>query len=122
MLNKIVISFIAAIIFGIVDVFNIFLIEDYLHPVIKRILGLDNESLTIISGSLAVIVSIITAIIVHYYLSTKYKYITRYPLVDIVGLIIGTIIFLFILKLYYKLRIQYSAIKHHIKKQDRYIH
>ena len=100
MLNKILISFIAAIIFGIVDVFNIYLIEDYLHPVIKKILGLDEESLTIISGSLAVIVSIITAIFVESYLSHQYKYITRYPAIDIIGLIIGTILFLFILKLY----------------------
>ena len=40
MLNKLVISFIAAVIFGIVDVFNIYLIEDYLHPVIKKRLDL----------------------------------------------------------------------------------
>ncbi len=122
MLNKLVISFIAAVIFGIVDVFNIFLIEDYLHPAIKRILELDEESLTIISGSLAVIVSIISAIIVEYYLSRKYKYIIRYPTIDIIGLIVGTILFLFMLKLYYKLRTEYSDIKHHIKKEERYIY
>lgn len=121
MLNKLVISFIAAVIFGIVDVFNIYLIEDYLHPVIKKALGLDKESLTIISGSLAVIVSIITAIIIESYISSKYKYITRYPTVDIIGLIIGTILFLFILKLYYKLRKEYSNINHHVKKEERYV-
>jgi uncharacterized protein YacL len=122
MLNKLVISFIASIIFGIVDVFNIYLIEDYLHPVIKKKLGLDKESLTIISGSLAVIVSIITAIIIESYLSSKYKYIVRYPTTDIIGLIIGTILFLFILKLYYKLRKEYSNINHHVKKEERYIY
>ena len=121
MLNKIIISFIAGIIFGIVDVLNIFLIEDYLHPSIKKFVGVDKESLTIISGVLAVIVSIITAIFVEYFLLKKYKYIIRYPLIDIIGIIIGTILFLFVLKLYYKLRKEYSYIKHHIKTEDRYI-
>lgn len=122
MLNKLVISFIAAVIFGIVDVLNIYLIEDFLHPVIKKAFGLDKESLTIISGSLAVIVSIISAIFVESYLSRKYKYIIRYPTVDIIGLIIGTILFLFGLKLYYKLRKEYSNINHHVKKEERYIY
>ena len=122
MLNKIAISFIAAVIFGIVDVFNIYLIEDYLHPVIKKAFGLDEESLTIISGSLAVIVSIISAIFVESYISSKYKYITRYPTVDIIGLIIGTILFLFGLKLYYKLRKEYTTINKHVKKEERYIY
>jgi hypothetical protein len=122
MLNKLVISFIAAVIFGIVDVLNIYLIEDFLHPVIKKAFGLDKESLTIISGSLAVIVSIISAIFVESYLSRKYKYIIRYPTVDIIGLIIGTILFLFVLKLYYKLRKEYSNINHHVKKEERYIY
>jgi hypothetical protein len=121
MLNKIIISFIAAIIFGIVDVFNIFLIEDYLHPYIKKIVGVDKESLIIISGVIVVIVSIITAIFVEYFLSKKYRYIIRYPLIDIIGIIIGTILFLFVLKLYYKLRKEYSNIKHHVKKEERYI-
>ena len=121
MLNKIIISFIAGIIFGIVDVFNIFLIEDYLHPSIKKFIGVDKETLTIVSGVLAVIVSIITAIFVEYFLVKKYKYINRYPLIDIVGIIIGTILFLFVLKLYYKLRKEYSNIKHHVKKEERYI-
>ena len=121
MLNKIIISFIAAIIFGIVDVFNIFLIEDYLHPYIKKIVGVDEESLIIISGVIVVIVSIITAIFVEYFLSKKYRYIIRYPLIDIIGIIIGTILFLFVLKLYYKLRKEYSNIKHHVKKEERYI-
>ena len=114
MINKIIISFIAGIIFGIVDVFNIFLIEDYLHPSIKKFIGVDKETLTIVSGVLAVIVSIITAIFVEYFLVKKYKYINRYPLIDIVGIIIGTILFLFVLKLYYKLRKEYSNIKHHV--------
>jgi len=122
MLNKLVISFIAAVIFGIVDVLNIYLIEDYLHPVIKKAFGFDEESLTIISGSLAVIVSIISAIFVESYLSRKYKYIIRYPTVDIIGLIIGTILFLFGLKLYYKLRKEYSNINKHVKKEERYIY
>ena len=122
MLNKIAISFIAAVIFGIVDVFNIYLIEDYLHPVIKKAFGLDEESLTIISGTLAVIVSIISAIFVESYLSRKYKYITRYPTIDIIGLIIGTILFLFGLKLYYKLRKEYTTINKHVKKEERYIY
>jgi uncharacterized membrane protein len=121
MINKIIISFIAGIIFGIVDVFNIFLIEDYLHPSIKKFIGVDKETLTIVSGVLAVIVSIITAIFVEYFLVKKYKYINRYPLIDIVGIIIGTILFLFVLKLYYKLRKEYSNIKHHVKKEERYI-
>ena len=122
MLNKLIISFIAGIIFGIVDVLNIFLIEDYLHPSIKKFVGVDEETLTIISGVLSVIVSIITAIFVEYFILKKYKYIIRYPLIDIIGIIIGTILFLFVLKLYYKLRKEYSNIKHHIKKEDRYIH
>lgn len=122
MSNKIIISFIAGVIFGIVDVLNIFLIEDYLHPSIKKFVGADEETLTIISGVLAVIVSIITAIFVEYFLSKKYKYIIRYPLIDIIGIIIGTILFLFVLKLYYKLRKEYSNVKHHVKKEERYIH
>ena len=122
MINKIIISFIAGIIFGIVDVFNIFLIEDYLHPYIKKYVVVDEETLTIISGVLAVIVSIITAIFVEYFLVKKYKYINRYPLIDIIGIIIGTILFLFVLKLYYKLRKEYSIVKHHVKKEERYIH
>ena len=121
MINKIIISFIAGIIFGIVDVFNIFLIEDYLHPSIKKFIGVDKETLTIVSGVLAVIVSIITAIFVEYFLVKKYKYINRYPLIDIIGIIIGTILFLFVLKLYYKLRKEYSNVKHHVKKEERYI-
>jgi uncharacterized membrane protein len=121
MINKIIISFIAGIIFGIVDVFNIFLIEDYLHPSIKKFIGVDKETLTIVSGVLAVIVSIITAIFVEYFLLKKYKYINRYPLIDIIGIIIGTILFLFVLKLYYKLRKEYSNVKHHVKKEERYI-
>jgi hypothetical protein len=121
MLNKIIISFIASIIFGIIDVFNIYLIEDYSRPFIKKNVRIDEESLTIVSGTLAVIVSIIMAIIVEYYLSQKYKYIVRYPTIDIIGLIIGVILFLFVLKLYYKLRNEYSNIKHHVKKEKRYI-
>jgi cytochrome c biogenesis protein CcdA len=121
MLNKIIISFIAGIIFGIVDVLNIYLIEDYLHPSIKKFVGVDKETLTIVSGVLAVIVSIITAIFVEYFLLTKYKYIIRYPVIDIIGIIIGTILFLFVLKLYYKLRKEYSNVKHQVKKEDRYI-
>ena len=121
MLSKIIISFIAAIIFGMVDVFNIYLIEDYLHPSIKKFIGVDKETLTIVSGVLAVIVSIVTAIFVEYFLLKKYKYIIRYPLIDIIGIIIGTILFLFVLKLYYNLRKEYSIIKHHVKKEERYI-
>jgi hypothetical protein len=104
MLNKIIISFIAAVIFGIVDVLNIYLIEDYSRPYIKKIVKADEDSLTVISGTLAVIVSIIIALIVEHYLLKKYKYIVRYPTIDIIGLIIGVILFLFGLKLYYKLR------------------
>ena len=120
MIKQILISFIAALSFGIVDVFNIFLIEDYLHPYIKTWFEVDEESLSIISGSLAVIVSIITAIFVEYFLSKKYNYI-RYPLIDALGLITGTVIFLFSLKLYYKLRKEYTNVKHHVKKEERYI-
>ena len=121
MIKQILISFIAALSFGFVDVFNIYLIEDYLHPSIKKFIGVDKETLTIVSGVLAVIVSIITAIFVEYFLVKKYKYINRYPLIDIIGIIIGTILFLFVLKLYYKLRKEYSNVKHHVKKEERYI-
>ena len=120
MIKEILISFIAALCFGMVDVFNIFLIEDYLHPYIKKWIDVDEETLSIISGSLAATVSIITAIFVETYLSSKYSYV-RYPLIDALGLIIGTVIFLFSLKLYYKLRKEYSNIKHHVKKEERYI-
>ena len=120
MIKQLLISFIAALSFGMVDVLNIFLIEDYLHPYIKKWINVDEETLSIISGSLAATVSIITAIFVESYLSSKYNYI-RYPLIDALGLIIGTVIFLFALKLYYKLRKEYSNIKHHIKKEERYI-
>lgn len=120
MYKEALISFIAALCFGIVDVFNIFLIEDYLHPYIKKWINVDEESLSIISGSLAATVSIITAIFVESYLSSKYKFV-RYPMIDALGLIIGTVIFLLVLKLYYKLRQEYSDIKHHIKKDERYI-
>jgi hypothetical protein len=120
MLNKILISFIAAFSFGIVDVFNIFIIEDFVHPHLKKWIDVDEEFLSIISGSLAATASIITAIFVESYLSKKYSYI-RYPLIDAIGLIIGTVIFLFSLKLYYKLRKEYTNIKHHVKKEERYI-
>jgi hypothetical protein len=120
MIKKIIISFIAALSFGIVDVFNIFFIEDYLHPYIQKWINVDKETLSIISGSLAATVSIITAIFVESYLSSKYNYI-RYPFIDALGLIIGTVIFLFGLKLYYKLRKNYLDIKHYIKKEERYI-
>lgn len=119
MIKQLLISFIAALSFGFVDVFNIFLIEDYLHPYIKKWIEVDEESLSIISGSLAAMVSIVTAVFVEHFLSKKYNYI-RYPLIDALGLIIGTVIFLFSLKLYYKLRKEYSDIKHHIKKEERY--
>jgi len=119
--KKILISFIAALSFGIVDVFNIFFIEDYLHPYIQKWVNVDKETLSIISGSLAATVSIITAIFVESYLSSKYNFI-RYPFIDALGLIIGTVIFLFGLKLYYKLRTKYLDIKHFIKKEDRYIY
>jgi len=121
MIKQILISFIAALSFGIVDVFNIFLIEDYLHPYIKKWVDVDEETLSIISGSLAATISIITAIFVESYISSKYNYI-RYPLIDALGLIIGTVIFLFVLKLYYKLRKEYTIIKHNVKKEERYIH
>ena len=84
-------------------------------------MGIEEESLTIISGVIVVIVSILTAIFVNYFLSKKYRYIIRYQLIDIIGIIIGTILFLFVLKLYYKLRKEYSNVKHHVKKEERYI-
>ena len=114
--NVIFISLLAAFTFGFVDVINIFIIEKYVHPLLKKQFKFeDDETLSIISGSLAANASILTAIFIEMFLEKQYNYI-KTPLIDVVGLIIGTVMFLFILKMYTRIK---KYIKRHFIKNKK---
>ena len=123
MYDNLLISFIEAGTFGFVDILNIYIVEDTVRPFLKKNTNLDvnEEVLTIMCGSIAIISSIIVDTFLEKYLSAKYKF-TRTPFLSVLGIIIGTIFFLFLFKLYYRLRKAYIKISHLAKKEERYIH
>ena len=109
------ISLFASFIFGLVDVINIYFAEDVVHPILEKKFSIDKTSLSIVSGSLAAALSIFTAVILERMFESQFKMIKN-PLIDVVGLIFGTILFLFLMKNIIRLHLKIAKLEQNIQK------
>ena len=112
--HQLIISLFASFIFGLVDVLNIYFAEDVVHPILEKELKIDKSSLSIVSGSLAAALSIFTAVILERIFESQFKMIKN-PLIDVFGLIFGTIMFLFLMKNIVNLHLKISKLEKNIK-------
>lgn len=112
--HKLFISLFASFIFGLVDVINIYFAEEVVHPILEKKFRVDKSSLSIVSGSLAAALSIFTAVILERIFESQFKMIKN-PLIDVVGLIFGTIMFLFLMKNIINLHLKISKLEKNIK-------
>ena len=115
--SKLWIGLMAGFIFGIVDVFNIYFAEDVVHPYLEKKYHIDKLQLTLITGSLAIILSIITAIGLERLLENEGGYV-KHPLITVAGIVIGTITFLALIRIVLFLQIKLTKIDNKLVKHS----
>ena len=98
MKRVILISLFASLIFGMFDVCNVFFLDYFLHPLLIKFGFKESES-HVVSGSIAASLSVLLSIIIESYLDKKYTYL-KSPFYDVVGIMIGTLLFLLVMRYY----------------------
>jgi hypothetical protein len=113
--SKLFIGLMAGFIFGIVDVFNIYFAEDVVHPYLEKKYHIDKMQLTLITGSLAVVLSILTAVGLEQLLESEAGYIKN-PLIEVIGIVTGTIVFLALIRVVLFMQIKLTRIENKLVK------
>ena len=113
--NKLWIGLMAGFIFGIVDVFNIYFAEDIVHPYLEKKFNFDKMELSILTGSLAIILSIITAIGIERLVERESGYV-KHPFITVVGIVTGTIFFLALIRFVLFLQVKITKIENKLVK------
>jgi hypothetical protein len=113
--SKLWIGLMAGFIFGIVDVFNIYFAEDIVHPYLEKKFNFDKMELSILTGSLAIILSIMTAVGLERLVESEAGYIKN-PFIEVVGIVTGTIFFLALIRFVLFLQIKITKIENKLIK------
>lgn len=119
--SKLLIGLMAGFIFGIIDVFNIYFAEDIVHPYLEKKFHIEKMQLTLITGSLAIILSILTAIGLERLLENEGGYV-KHPLITVTGIVVGTITFLALIRFVLFLQIKLTKIENKLSKHSTEFH
>lgn len=100
------IGMMASITFGFIDALNFLIIETPLTKIWEKTALLDEKTIPVVNGGIAAAISIFCAMYIEEYLHKNYA-MFKHPMIDALGIIIGTIVVL----LFYKLYLNYKKKK-----------
>ncbi len=115
--SRLLIGLMAGFIFGIVDVFNIYVVEEIVHPYLEKKYNIDKLQLDILSGSLTIVLSILTAVGLQRLLQSESDYIKN-PFIEVVGIVTGTIAFLALIRFVFFLQLKLTKIENKLVKHS----
>jgi len=99
MVAAIAIGMMASITFGFIDALNFLIIETPLTKIWEKTALFDEKTIPIINGGIAAAISIFCAMYIEEYLHKHYT-LFKHPIIDALGIIMGTIVVLLLYKLY----------------------
>lgn len=92
-------SLTASATFGLIDTFNFVFVEDSLSAVWKKFGITSQQTLDILNAGVSSAISIMVAVLVENYIS-RYFEVHRTATLDAIGVIVGTVVALVLIKLY----------------------
>ena len=92
-------SLTASATFGLIDTFNFVFVEDSLSAIWKKLGVTSQQTVEILNAGVSSAISIMVAVLVENYIS-RYFEVRRTATLDAIGVIVGTVIALVLLRLY----------------------
>tara|TARA_B100001057_G_C22614651_1_gene857934 strand:+ start:459 stop:791 length:333 start_codon:yes stop_codon:yes gene_type:complete len=102
MISKLFLTLISTIIFGIIDSSFFLFAEEKIQKPIKKFKFFDNTTAELMTGGISTALAIMIASIIEDYILHYYKNLIKHPLLDALGVLIGTFIIIILYKLFMK--------------------